>query len=118
MAKRIPKDAFRIIKISKEALFEFICESMIDGQEDFMHVEDVGSIVSCFDINWENGDFIFLARNEREKGEDLQLPDEIDIELLMSKLPDTTTGMFNSKKKYVDMTIDDIIDLQTTDPNE
>lgn len=40
------KDKVRIIKIGKEALFEFIYEKFIESQEDFLDVQSTG--VSVF----------------------------------------------------------------------
>lgn len=112
MVKKIHPKTFRAIKISKEALFEFIYENMINNQEEFMDVTDGTSIVSCFDINWETGDFIFLARNEQKKDENLQFPDEINTQLLMSKISDTVESMFNGGKRYVDLSLDEIVNIQ------
>ena len=82
---QIPKNKCRIIKIGKEALFEFIYESIIDNQENFFDVSDGTKIVTSFDINWETGEFICVARNELEDEEHLQFP-KIDTQKLLSKL--------------------------------
>ena len=38
--KTIPDGKYRVIKIGKDALFEFIYESIIDNQECFFDVSD------------------------------------------------------------------------------
>lgn len=112
MAKKIPSDAYRIIKVGKDALFEFICENIIAEQARLLNLDNRANVVSCFEIDWENGELIFLARNEREKKDDLQLPDEIDLRLLMAKMADTTRSLFGSRRQYVDLSLDDILRIQ------
>ena len=112
MAKRIPNDKFRIIKMGREALFEFICENIIAEQDRLLNLDSRAAVVSCFEIDWEKGELIFLVRNERARRDDLQLPDEIDLGLLMEKLADTTGSLFSSRRQYVDLTLDEIIQIQ------
>ena len=53
----------RIIKISKEALLEFIYENFINQEEKLFDLETKVGISNHFDINWETGEFLFLAHN-------------------------------------------------------
>ena len=60
--KKIPENTYRVIKISKEALFEFIYESFIDNQEKFFDVADGAKIVTSFGVDWEHDSFIMVPK--------------------------------------------------------
>jgi len=88
------ENCVRVIKISKQALFEFIYENFIAGQEQFLDVDPL-EVSNSFDIHFELGEFIFCAyKSENEKGEFLKLPAGIDLQKVMAKIPDTTQTMF------------------------
>lgn len=107
--KRIPDDKYRIIKIGKEALFEFICESFIDNEEIFLDVSDSTTMVKNFCINWEKGEFICVARNELpEEKEHLQF--DVDTHELLSKIENTTDTLF-APDRYIDVMKSDIDNL-------
>ena len=92
----------RVIKISSKALFEFIYEKFIEEQACYLEVDPL-SVINTFDIDWDNGKFIFCAHNsEDSEGNLLHLPDGIDLKRLMKLLPDTTETMFaeNRYKEY------------------
>ena len=110
---RVPPDTFRVIKVSQEAVFEFLHECMKDHEELFFDIDDTTSIVTHFAVDWETGSMMMIARNEYdEEIERLQFPEEIDPPRLLSKLPDTVESLYNGEKRYVDMTLDDIIRAQ------
>lgn len=106
--KTIPEGKYRIIKIGKEALFELIYESIIDNQEYFFDVTDGTKIVTNFEINWETGELICIARNEYSENEHLQF--DIDAKKLMSKLQDTTNTLYNDNR-YIEMSDEEIKNL-------
>ena len=58
--KELNDDEVRVIKISKEALFEFIYEKFIDDQDLYLDVDPL-DVTNAFDINFERGEFIFCA---------------------------------------------------------
>ena len=88
------ENCVKVIKISKQALFEFIYENFIAGQEQFLDVDPL-EVSNSFDIHFERGEFIFCAyKCENEKGEFLELPAGIDLQKVMAKIPDTTQTMF------------------------
>lgn len=92
----------RVIKISSKALFEFIYEKFIEEQACYLEVDPL-SVINTFDIDWDDGQFIFCAYNsENSEGNLLHLPDGIDLKRLMKLLPDTTETMFaeNRYKEY------------------
>lgn len=104
-AKTIPEGKYRIIKIGKDAIYEVLREYIIDNQEDFFDVTDGTKIVTHFEIDWNNGEFICIARNEYGENEHLQC--NIDTTELLSKIQDTTETMFIDKT-YVEMSEEEI----------
>lgn len=94
MRKKLDENRVRVIKISKDALFEFVYEKFIEDQEHFLDV-DALDVTDTFAINFERGEFIFCAyKAQDEDGKLLALPQEIDLQKLMQNMPDTTTTMF------------------------
>ena len=110
MRKKLDKNSVRVIKISQKALFEFIYENMIDDQEAFFDV-DALDVISTFDINFEQGQFIFcVSKAEDENGTILSLPDEVDLQHLMQNIPDTTESMYTANR-YKEFTKEELIAL-------
>ncbi|MCL2509231.1 MAG: hypothetical protein FWF05_08660 [Oscillospiraceae bacterium] len=114
--KILEKDKIRIIKINKEALWEFIYESVIDNLEEFFDISDCTTVTSHFDINFENGNFICLINNtddlaRTEPAKVLQLPEEIDLESLLNNMEDTTESLYQPDR-FKEFTIDEIKALQ------
>ena len=91
-------DEVRVIKIGEKALFEFIYENFIDGQEEFLDLDperEQGSVTNSFYIDWERREFVFCAyKTENERGELLRLPASTDFDKLIRKMPDTTDTMY------------------------
>ena len=106
--KTIPDGKYRIIKIGKDALFEFLYESIIDNQECYFDVSDGKQMVTYFDIDWENGEFICVARSANDENECLQC--DIDTKELLSKLQNTTDTMYD-ENRFIEMTKEEIINL-------
>lgn len=111
----IPDGKYRVIKISRDALFEFIYESFTDSLEEFLGVSDSTSVVTSFDVDWETGSFICVARNDLGENEHLQM-EGIDTKLLLSKMDDTTDTMFKDGR-FVELTEEEIVKVQTDDRN-
>ena len=108
--KRIPDNKYRIIKIGKEALFEFLYESFIDNEEKFFDISDGTKIVTSFDIDWDKGEFICIARNELpEEFEHLQF--DVNTTELLSKIEATTDSLYNGSQCYVEISKSDIDNL-------
>ena len=94
----LTNDEVRIIKISEEALYEFIYEKFIDDQDTYLDVDNL-AVTDSFYMDWENRQFIFCAyKTEDKNGELLKLPTGIDIEKLINKIPDTTKSMYTSNR--------------------
>ena len=100
----------RVIKISKEALFEFIYEKFIDNQELYFDVDPL-EVMDTFDIDFENGNFIFCVhKDEDDNGDIIEFPKEIDLKKLLKNLPDTTNTMFG-EGRYKEYSKEELIEL-------
>lgn len=106
--KSIADDKYRVIKIGKEAIFEFLYESFTDRLESFFDVSDSTTVVTHFNIDWNKGEFICIARNENTENEHLQF--NIDSQKLLSKLESTTDTLFQSNR-YIELSTSDIKNL-------
>lgn len=108
--KKLGEDKVRVVKIGKKAIFEFIYETFMRDQDEFLDV-DPAEVMSVFDISFERGEFICCTyKSENEKGEFLSLPQEIDLQKLMLNLPDTTSTMY-AAGRYKEYTKDELIEL-------
>ena len=68
-------------------------------------------MTNTFDINFERGEFVFCAYKSGDAyGGMRQLPKEIDLQQLMTNIPDTTPTMF-SADRYKEYTIDELVEL-------
>ena len=102
----------RIIKINKEALFEFIYENFINQEEKLLDLETNVGANNHFDINWDTGKFIFIAHNGEDTEENIiSFPKDIDIKKVMDRLPETTDSVLNSTKNYNELTFDELRSL-------
>ena len=110
MKKKLDENSVRVIKISQEALFEFIYEKFIDDEEIFFDV-DLLDVISTFDINFERGEFICcVSKAEDADGKMLKLPEEIDLQRIMKNIPDTTATMF-VENRYKEFTKEELVEL-------
>ena len=103
--KKIPDSKYRVIKIGKDAVYEAMREYFKDNIEAFFDISDCTSAVTHFDIDWDNGEFICIARNELAENEHLQF--DIDTQKLFSKLENTTDTLF-SWNRYAELSKSDI----------
>ena len=106
--KKIPDNTYRVIKISKEALFEFIYESFIDNQETFFDITDGTKIATSFDIDWENDSFIMVAQNTNDE---LSFGKEIDVKKISDSIDDTTNTMY-ADNRYIELTQEQLDAIQ------
>ena len=68
----LTNDEVRIIKISEEALYEFIYEKFIDDQDTYLDVDNL-AVTDSFYMDWENRQFIFCAyKTENEKDSEIR----------------------------------------------
>ncbi len=106
--KKIPDNTYRVIKISKDALFEYIYESFNDALEDFLDITDISSVVNAYGMSYDEGSFILVSRNAKS---DLDLYEEIDVEKILNAIPDTTSTMY-SECRYIDLTAEQVEEIQ------
>lgn len=104
--KKIPDGKYRIIKIGKEALTEFIYDSINENVKAFFDISDETSIVKCYDIDWEKGELLCIVRNEYEENEHLQF--YFDTDELLKKLGNTATTLYTDEKRYIELTKEEI----------
>ena len=105
------QDEARVIKISREALFEFIYEKFIESQDDYLDVKAT-DVSDFFEIDFDRGDFLFCAINsEDEKGNFRTLPKEVDLKKVMQHIPDTASSMFQIEPRYRAYTIKELTEL-------
>lgn len=108
--KELNENSVRVIKIGKEAIFEFIYEKFIEEQDTFFDVDPL-AVNDSFDINFERGEFIFCVhKSEDAKGRFLELPKEIDLQQLIKKIPDTASTMY-ADGRYKEFTKEELIEL-------
>lgn len=113
-AKRLPEGTYRVIKIGKKALWEFIYESVIEHEVTFFDlpernglIPDEDSVTSHHDIDFETGEYICLINHSNS----FRLDERIDLKKLLKNMAPTTHTLF-SQNRYVDLTIDDIKKIQ------
>lgn len=110
MKKNLSENNVRVIKISKDALFEFVYEKFIEDQEEYFDVDPL-EVTNSFSIDFESNEFIFCVYKSEDEEGNLILPDkQIDPGKIMKNIPDTTNTMF-SDGRYKEFTKDELIAL-------
>lgn len=106
------KNICRVIKIDKKALYEFLYENFIAQETNLMDIENGVGISNNFAIDWEKGEFIFMAHNfVDEDGNDIPFPKDIDIKKLLSKMPATTDSVLSSDTCYRDYSFEELKEM-------
>lgn len=110
---KIDRDKCRIVKISKDALNEFIYETFIANHEEILDIGAV-DVSNNFAIDWENGNFIFCAYKGEDEDENIiPFPKDIDLQKLMKNLPDTTPTVLTDCP-YRDYSFDELREIINT----
>ena len=105
------ENTVRVIKIAKEALYEFLYENMISEEETLLQVSAT-EVMNSFAMDWEKGEFIFMAhQSEDADGELISLPKEIHPETLLKALPVTTESLLKRGKVYRDYSFEELKEL-------
>jgi len=105
------KNTVRVIKIGKEALYEFLYENMISEEESLLQVPAT-EVMNSFAMDWERGEFIFMAHQaEDADGELISLPKEIQLEILLKALPETAESLLERGKVYRDYSFEELKEL-------
>ena len=98
----------RVVKIDKEAIFELIYETFIAQEQELLNLSPVDLINDCA-MDLEKGEFIFAAYlQENSLGELNPLPNDIDIQDLLQKLPVTTDSVLGREVIYRDFSFDQL----------
>ncbi len=106
------KNTCRVIKINKDALYEFIYENFIAQEMDLMDIENRVGVSNNFAIDWEKGEFIFTAHKSEDKdGNDIPFPKDIDINKLLSKMPATTDSVLSPDTCYKDYAFEELMEI-------
>ena len=90
----------RIIKIEKDALFEFIYENFIANHEELMDLDAVGCMNTC------------AHKDENEHGDIVPFPKDIDVNELLKVIPATTNSILEPGENYRDYSFDELRELQ------
>ena len=105
------ENTVRVIKIAKEALYEFLYENIISQEESLLQVSAT-EVMNSFAIDWETGEFVFMAHQaEDADGELIPLPKEIQPETLLKALPETTESLLKRGKVYQDYSFEELKEL-------
>lgn len=97
----------RIVKIEKEALYEFIYENFVANQENIMDVNPL-EVMNTVAMDWDKGQFIFCAHSiEDKQGNIVPFPDDIDLWQLLRRLPPTARSVLR-EAPYKDYTFDEL----------
>ena len=110
--KKIPDNTYRVIKISKDALFEFIYESFIDNQETFFDITDGTKIVTSFDVDWDEDSFIMVAQNSNDEP---PFYNKIDVKKISDAIEDTTDTMYGAGNRYIELSQEQLDAIQGKD---
>ena len=98
----------RVVKIDKEAIFELIYETFIAQEQELLNLSPVDLINDCA-MDLEKGEFIFAAHlQENSLGELNPLPNDIEIQDLLQKLPVTTDSVLGREVIYRDFSFDQL----------
>lgn len=102
------KNTVRIVKIDREALFEFLYENFVAQQEEILEVSAV-ECMNNFAIDWDKGAFLFAAHKAEDEEENLNpFPEDIDLKELLHRLPATSESVLSQTKSYRDYTFDEL----------
>ena len=105
------ENTVRVIKIAKEALYEFLYENIISQEESLLQVPAT-EVMNSFAMDWERGEFIFMAHKaEDADGELIPLPKEIQLETLLKVLPETAESLLERGKVYRDYSFEELKEL-------
>ena len=97
-----------VVKIDKEAVYEFIYENFIANQKELLGINS-SDVINNFEMHWEKGEFIFTAyKQEDAEGEIISLPKEIELQKLLKRLPITTDSVLSAGQIYKDYTYDEL----------
>ena len=108
MTASMDEKTLRVVKIDKKAIFELIYETFIAQEQELLDLSPV-DLINDFAMDWEKGEFIFAAHlQENSLGELNPLPNDIDIQDLLKKIPGTTDSVLGREVIYRDFSFDQL----------
>lgn len=93
---KMKDDEVRILKIGRDAIFEFLYETLL-GEEDRTFNVDSLKVYNKFAMDWESGEFIFAVCNEPKDEKAKSFCENLDAEKLIKLIPDTTDTVLKDK---------------------
>lgn len=114
--RKIPDDKYRVIKLNKKEFLELIQEFFLVHQNVLFDVPNSAPIVTQFDIDWDTGDFICIAKGEVGFKGNLEFAD-VDFKKLLANLKDTAPNS-SSDKSYVELSTEEIENIQNGEATE
>lgn len=93
---KVKDDEVRILKIGRDAIFEFLYETLL-GEEDRTFNVDSLKVYNKFAMDWESGEFIFAVCNEPKDEKAKSFCENLDAEKLIKLIPDTTDTVLKDK---------------------
>ena len=91
--KHLPHGAFRVIRLSQDAVREFVYESILDKGEEFFDL--LSTVNMPFEMEWDEstGDFIIAIHDGRD---DIT----IDMEKAKKEIDYTTDSLLSPRQPY------------------
>ncbi len=93
---KMKDDEVRILKIGRDAIFEFLYETL-SGEEDRTFNVDSLKVYNKIAMDWESGEFIFAVCNEPKDEKAKSFCENLDAEKLIKLIPDTTDTVLKYK---------------------
>ena len=93
---KMKDDEVRILKIGRDAIFEFLYETL-SGEEDRTFNVDSLKVYNKIAMDWESGEFIFAVCNEPKDEKAKSFCENLDAEKLIKLIPDTTDTVLMDK---------------------
>jgi len=92
MKRRLKKGEARVIRIGKDTMFEFLCETMMEKGCEYFDLHDLTKVT--FQMNWDHdaNEFTCVVCNSEEA-------DAVDTKLISKEVELTTDTMFR-KNRY------------------
>lgn len=105
----------RILKIGRDAIFEFLYETLIGEQDNIFNVDSL-KVYSRFAMDWESGEFIFAVCNDKKDEKTKSFCESLDVEKLIKLIPDTTDTVLKNMP-YKDYKTKELCELLKPEKN-
>ncbi len=113
---KMKDDEVRILKIGRDAIFEFLYETLL-GEEDRTFNVDSLKVYNKIAMDWESGEFIFAVCNEPKGEKAKSFCESFDVEKLIKLIPDTTETVLKNTP-YKSYSINELNELLKSENDE